>query len=170
MDKKYARESEVTMTEMVLPNDTNIGGNLFGGKLLYWMDIVAVMAALKHSNKKTVTASVDNVSFSKGVEIGSIITLNAKVTRAFRTSMEVHIQVFADSPLLSGRFESNSAFFTMVALDDSNNPTLVPELIPETEEEKRKFKSALNRRELRLVLAKRMKPTEATNLKALFTD
>lgn len=166
--KKFARESAVIMTEMVLPNDTNTLNNLMGGKLMHWMDIVSAIAAQKHSNSIVVTASVDNVSFSKPIQLGDVVTLKAQVTRSFKSSMEVHIEVSAENIPSGKKIESNRAFFTFVAVNKEGGPKTVPDLVPETEQEKELFASALRRRQLRLVLAKRMNPEDATELKSLF--
>ena len=166
--KKFPKDSYVTMTELVLPNDTNTLNNLMGGRLMHWMDIVSAIAAQKHSNRIVVTASVDNVSFSKPIQLGNVVTLKAKVTRAFNSSMEVHIEVEAEDIPSGKKFASNSAFFTFVAVDQSGRPIDVPEAVPQTEEEKELFEGALRRRQLRLVLAGRMKPAEATELKSIF--
>ncbi|CAG4988658.1 hypothetical protein DYBT9275_00131 [Dyadobacter sp. CECT 9275] len=161
-------QSEVTMTEMVLPNDTNTLNNLMGGRLLHWMDICAAIAAQKHSNRIVVTASVDNVSFAEPIRLGNIVTMHAKVTRAFNSSMEVHLKVWAEDIPAGQRVSTNSAFYTFVAVDQNGRPIEVPVLEPETEEEHELFESAMRRRQLRLVLAGRMKPSEAVELKALF--
>lgn len=166
--KKFPRESYVTMTELVLPNDTNTLNNLMGGRLMHWMDIVSAIAAQKHSNRIVVTASVDNISFSKPIQLGNVVTLKAKVTRAFNSSMEVHIEAEAEDIPSGKKFASNSAFYTFVAVDQSGRPIDVPEVVPETEQEKELYAGALRRRQLRLVLAKRMKPDEAVELKSIF--
>lgn len=166
--KKTAQESYVTMTELVLPNDTNTLNNLMGGRLLHWMDIVSAIAAQKHSNRIVVTASVDNVSFEKPILLGNVLTLKAKVTRAFNSSMEVNIEVEAEDIPSGKKFASNNAFYTFVAVDQTGRPIDVPELIPETKEEIELYEGALRRRQLRLVLAKRMKPSEANELKSIF--
>jgi acyl-CoA hydrolase len=165
---KKAHESEVTMTEMVLPNDTNTLNNLMGGRLLQWMDICAAIAAQKHSNRIVVTASVDNVSFSEPIKLGNIVTMRAKVTRGFNSSMEVYIEVWAEDIPAGRRVSTNRAFYTFVAVDQNGRPIEVPELVPETDEELELYASALRRRQLRLVLGGRMNPHEATELKALF--
>ena len=165
---KPAQASLTTMTEMVFPNDTNGLNGLMGGRLLYWMDIVAAIAAQKHANSQVVTASVDNVSFSQPIKIGHVVTLRAQVTRAFTTSMEVHIEVKAEDVPQGKMIESNRAFFTMVAVDLEGQKVRVPEVMPHTEEERELYASALRRRQLRLVLAGRMKPEEANELKSLF--
>lgn len=165
---KYPKESLVSMTELVLPNDTNTMNNLMGGRLMHWMDIVSAIAAQKHSNRLVVTASVDNISFKHPIQLGHAVTLTAKVTRSFNSSMEVRIDVEAEDVPAGKKIESNSAFFTFVAMDANGRPTPVPEVIPETHEEKLLFESALRRRQLRLILAGRMKPSEANELKSLF--
>jgi len=166
--KKYPRDSFTTMTEMVLPNNTNGFNGLMGGKLLYWMDVIAAIAAQKHSNSLVVTASVDNVSFSHPIRLGHVVTLKAQVTRAFNTSMEVHIEVQATDVPNNKIVESHQAFFTMVAVDLRGNKVSVPEVEPETEKEKALYDGALRRRQLRLILGGRMKPEEAQELKSIF--
>jgi acyl-CoA hydrolase len=166
--KKCPSESLVQMTELVLPNDTNTLNNLMGGKMMHWMDIVSAIAAQKHSNRIVVTASVDNVSFAKPIKLGNVVTLKAKVTRSFNSSMEVHIEVWAEDIPGGTKFMSNKAFFTFVAVDQTGKPIDVPEVTPETDEEKELYASALRRRQLRLILAGRMKPDEATELKSIF--
>ena len=168
--KKKASESFVTMTELVLPNDTNTLNNLMGGRLMHWMDIVSAISAQKHSNRIVVTASVDNVSFKRSIQLGNVVTLSAHVTRAFNSSMEVHIQVEAEDIPSGSKSMSNSAFFTFVAVDQSGRPIDVPEVVPETEEEQLLYEGALKRRQMRLVLAGRMKPEEANELKSIFNN
>ncbi len=166
---KFAKESNTIMTEMVLPNDTNTLNNLMGGRLLYMMDVVAAISAQKHSNCTVVTASVDNVSFSEPIPLGSIVTLQAQVTRVFNTSMEVHINVWADDYPKRKRIATNQAFYTFVTLDyETKTPCKSPEIIPETDIEKELYEGALRRRQLRLVLAGKMKATDALELKAIF--
>lgn len=167
---KSPGDSHVLMTEMVLPNDTNTLNNLMGGRLLHWMDIAAAIAAQKHSGKIVVTASVDSVSFGKSIKLGDVVTLEAKVSRAFNTSMEIHIVVYAENIPSGEKFKSNEAYYTFVALDRNGSPVQVPALKPESDEEKKRFDGALRRRQLRLILGGRMKPDEATELKALFVE
>ncbi len=166
---KFVKESFTTMTEMVLPNDTNTLNNLMGGRLLHLMDICGAIAAQKHANRVVVTASVDNVSFAQPIKLGNIVTFEAQVTRAFSSSMEVHIVVSAQN-ISAGEaaIKTNEAFYTFVAVDAQNRPTEVSPVVPETDEEKQLYASALRRRQLRLVLAGRMKATDATELRALF--
>lgn len=167
---KKPSDSCVTMTELVLPNDTNTLNNLMGGRLMHWMDVVSAIAAQKHSNRIVVTASADNISFNHAIELGDVVTLTAKVSRAFNSSMEVYIEVYAENIPSGTKFKSHSAFFTFVAVDQGGRPIDIPELIPETEEEQELYDGALRRRQLRLVLAKRMRPEEATELKNLFFE
>jgi acyl-CoA hydrolase len=161
-------DSEVIMTEMVLPNDTNTLNNLMGGRLLHWMDICAAISAQKHSNRIVVTASVDNVSFTQPIRLGNIVTMQAKVTRAFNSSMEVSLEVWAEDIPAGIRVSTNKAFYTFVAVDQNGRPIEVPPLQVETEMEIELYAGALRRRQLRLVLAGRLKPSEAVELKALF--
>lgn len=166
--KKFPRESFVSMTELVLPNDTNTLNNLMGGRLMHWMDIVSAIAAQKHSNRTVVTASVDNISFKHPIQLGNVVTLRARVTRAFNSSMEVRIDVEAEDIPSGKKIESNSAYFTFVAVDQSGRPIDVPEIEPETDEDREYYNGALRRRQLRLILGGRMKPQDAHELKAIF--
>jgi acyl-CoA hydrolase len=166
--KKLAKDSLVTMTELVLPNDTNTLNNLMGGRLMHWMDIVSAIAAQKHSNRIVVTAAADSISFGNPIQLGNVVTLRAHVTRAFNSSMEVYINVTAEDIPSGKKVDTNRAFFTFVAVDQSGRPIDVPEVQPETEEEQELYESALRRRQLRLVLAKRMKPQDATELRSIF--
>jgi acyl-CoA hydrolase len=166
---KTAKESVVTMTELVLPNDTNMFGNLMGGRLMYWMDIAAALAAMKHCNTPVVTASVDNISFENPIKLGNAVHIQARVSRAFNTSMEIHMSVWGEDALHQYKYKSNEAYFTFVSLDPNGKPRKIPALIPETEEEKKLFDGALRRRQLRLILGGKMQPNDATELKALFT-
>lgn len=166
--KKTPKESFVSMTELVLPNDTNTLNNLMGGRLMHWMDIVSAIAAQKHCNRIVVTASVDNISFREPIRLGDVVTLKAKVTRAFSSSVEVRIDVSAENIPSGTIVESNSAYFTFVAVDQSGRPIDVPEVEPETDQEKEHYSGALRRRQLRLILSGRMKPHEADELKSIF--
>jgi acyl-CoA hydrolase len=168
MISKKASQSIVIMTEIVLPNDTNTFGNLMGGRLMYWMDIAAAIAGSKHCNALVVTASVDNISFSSAIKLGNAVHIEAKVTRAFNTSMEVHLNVWGEDIIQQYRYKSNEAYYTFVALDPNNKPRTVPQVEPETTEEKALFDSALRRRQLRLILGGKMKAGDAVELKALF--
>lgn len=168
MSSKFPSESISTSTKVVLPNDTNTLGKLFGGALLAWIDEIGAVAAHRHSGQVAVTASINNVSFEKPIDLGAIVTLSAKVSRAFSTSMEVIIDVFIEDYSTREMSSSNQAILTFVAIDREGLTTRVPELIPETDEEQKRFDAALRRRQLSLVIAGRMKPDDATELKALF--
>lgn len=168
MEGKKASASFTIMNEIVLPNDTNTFGNLMGGRLMYWMDIAAGIAAGKHCNIPSMTASVDNLSFKNPIKLGNVVHIEAKVCRAFTTSMEIHLKVWGEDLIHQYNYESNEAYLTFVALDPAGKPTPVPALIPETEDEQRLFDGALRRRQLRLILAGKMKPDDANELKALF--
>ncbi len=157
------------MNELVLPNDTNTLNNLMGGRLLHWMDIAAAISAQKHCNRIVVTASVDNVSFQHPIKLGDVITIHAKVTRAFNTSVEVRLEVWAENIPTGERLKSNEAYYTFVALDNDGKTVQVPHIIPETQEETDLYDGALRRRQLRLILGGKMNPDDATELKALFT-
>jgi len=170
MTQKFARESYTIMNELVLPNDTNTLNNLMGGRLLHWMDIAAAISAQKHCNRIVVTASVDNVSFRHPVKLGDVISIEAKVTRAFNTSVEVRLVVWAQNIPSGTKIRSNEAFYTFVALDENGKTIAVPQLVPETDEEKRLYNEALQRRELRLVLAGKLKPKDAKELQNLFKE
>ena len=168
MSIKKASDSLTIMTELVLPNDTNVFGNLMGGRLMYWMDIAAALSAQKHCNAAVVTASVDNISFENPIRLGNVVHIQAKISRSFNTSMEIHLKVWGEDLKKQHKYKSNEAYYTFVALDPNNKPIPVPELIPETEEEKKLFDGALRRRQLRLILGGKMKPDDAIELKALF--
>ncbi len=165
---KTAKESFTIMTELVLPNDTNVFGNLMGGRLMYWMDIASAIAAGKHCNSPVVTASVDNISFENPIKLGNVVHIEAKVTRAFTSSMEVHLKVWGEDIQQQYRYQSNEAYYTFVALDPNRKPRPVPQLIPENEEEQKLFDGALRRRQLRLILGGKMKASDAEELRALF--
>jgi len=168
MTGKSPKESHTIMNELVLPNDTNTLNNLMGGRLLHWMDIAAAISAQKHCNRIVVTASVDNVSFKHSIKLGDVVTIEAKVSRAFTTSVEVRLDVWAQNIPSGTRVKSNEAYYTFVALDKDGYKITVPELLPETKEDRELYNSALRRRQLRLILGGKMKADDATELKALF--
>lgn len=169
MTQKFAKESFTIMNEMVLPNDTNPLNNLMGGRLLHWMDIASAISAQKHCNQIVVTASVDNVSFKHPVKLGDIISIHAQVTRAFRTSLEVRMTVYSQN-ISGSKVKTNEAYYTFVALDGNNKTVQVPELIPETDKERQLYEDALKRRQLRLLLAGKIKASEALELLAYFNE
>jgi acyl-CoA hydrolase len=168
MQAKTPSQSLTILTDMVLPSETNPLNNLFGGELLARMDRAASIAARRHSRRITVTASVNHVAFNRSIPLGSVVTVEAKVSRAFRTSMEVFLDVWIEDRESGEREKANEAIYTFVAVDDSGNPVKVPELKPETPLEIERFEAALRRKQLSLVLAGKMKPNDATELKALF--
>lgn len=170
MEKVKCIDTQCITTQLVLPNDTNPSGYLFGGQLLAWMDVVASVSAHRLSRRNVVTASVNNVAFNKSVPRGSILTLEAKVSRSFNSSMEVFIDVYSEHPNTAKKVKCNEAIYTFVALDEEGDPTAVPEVVPESELEIERYKGALRRRQLSLILAGKMKPEDATELKILFLD
>ena len=170
MKARKAAETLAITTKIVLPNDTNTLGNLFGGQLLAWMDVIASVSAHRHSKRVVVTASVNHVSFQKPISHASIVTLEAKVSRAFTSSMEIFVDVFEENQVTGERVKCNEAIYTFVAVDQNGAPIQVPELIPETDEEKERYEGALRRKQLSLILAGKMKPSEATELRRLFVE
>jgi acyl-CoA hydrolase len=170
MQERTPTDSYTMMTELVLPNDTNVFGNLMGGRLMYWMDIAAAIAAQRHCNAPVVTASVDNISFENPIKLGNTVHIEAKVSRAFNTSMEVHLRVWGEDFTQQYKYKSNEAYYTFVALDPNRRPRIVPPLLPVTEDDKKLFEGALRRRQVRLILGGKMKPGDASELKALFTS
>ncbi len=171
MRDKLVAESRTVMTEMIMPNDTNPMGNLMGGYLMRWMDIACAVCAARHCESNVATASVDHISFHEPIKLGDVITLTAVVTRAFNTSLEIYVEVSASEITGANPRQSNHAYFTFVALDhESGKPKTVPTVKPITSEEKKQFDVASRRRELRLILAGRMKPSEATKLRAFFSE
>ncbi len=158
------------MTDLVLPSETNPLNNLFGGELLARMDRAASITARRHSRRVAVTASVNHVAFNRSVPLGSVVTLEAAVSRTFRTSMEVYIDVWMEDRVSGERTRANEAIYTFVAVDETGKPTVVPPIVPETDLEKIRYDGALRRKQLSLVLAGKMKPHDATELKALFMD
>ncbi|MEM0541443.1 acyl-CoA thioesterase [Flavobacterium sp. j3] len=168
MNPKHPSESLTVLTDLVLPSETNPLNNLFGGELLARMDRAASIAARRHSRRITVTASVNHVAFNKSIPLGSVVTVEAKVSRAFTTSMEIYIDVWLEDRESGIRTKANEAIYTFVAVDETGNPVPVPQLVPETELEKARYDAALRRKQLSLVLAGKMNPHDATELKALF--
>jgi acyl-CoA hydrolase len=137
MALKRSADTQIIMTELVLPNDTNTFGNLMGGRLMYWMDIAAALSATKHCSSPVVTASVDNISFTSPIKLGNVVHIEAKVTRAFNTSMEVHLKVWGEDALQQARYKSNEAYYTFVAINSEGKPKPILQIEPESEEEKK---------------------------------
>ncbi len=155
MKGKPVSQSRTTMTEVVLPNDANTHGNILGGKVMHLMDMAGAIATFRHSRMPVVTVSVDSVRFLHPIKVGQLVLLEASVTRAFTTSMEVEVQVFSEDPLSGKRMKTSTAFLTFVALDKDGRPAKIPPLIPETEEERSRYRAALRRRRRRLREAKK---------------
>lgn len=170
MEPKTPSQSFTTVTDMVLPSETNPLNNLFGGELLARMDRAASIAARRHSRRIVVTASVNHVAFNRMVPLGSVVTIEAKVTRAFKTSMEVHMNVWIEDRESGEKTKANEGLYTFVAVDETGRPVQIPTIVPETESEKLQYDGALRRKQLSLVLAGKMKAKDATELKALFED
>jgi acyl-CoA hydrolase len=168
MSPKHPSESLTILTDLVLPSETNHLNNLFGGELLARMDRAASIAARRHSRRITVTASVNHVAFNRAIPLGSVVTVEAKISRSFRSSMEIFLDVWVEDRESGIRSKANEAIYTFVAVDDMGRPIEVPPVIPETDLEKERFEAALRRKQLSLVLAGKMNPHEATELKALF--
>lgn len=168
MEPRTPLESRTIITDLVLPSETNPIGNMFGGELLARMDRAAGIAARRHSRRITVTASVNHVAFNKMIPLGSVVTVEAKVSRAFKSSMEIYMDVWIEDRESGMRSKANEAIYTFVAVDEMGSPVPVPPVKPETDLEKERFDAALRRRQLSLVLAKKMDPKDATELKALF--
>lgn len=168
MTPKHPSESLTVLTDLVLPSETNALNNLFGGELLARMDRAASISAGRHSRRIAVTASVNHVAFNKAIPLGSVVIVEAKVSRAFKTSMEIYLDVWVEDRESGERTKANEAIYTFVAVDEMGKPVEVPEIIPETKLEILRFDAALRRKQLSLLLAGKIKPEDATELKALF--
>ncbi|WP_432412223.1 acyl-CoA thioesterase [Rasiella sp. SM2506] len=170
MEPKSPKESRTVITDLVLPGETNPIGNMFGGELLARMDRAASIAARRHSRRIVVTASVNHVAFNKMIPSGSVVTVEAQVSRSFNSSMEVYMDVWIEDRENGMKSLSNEGIYTFVAVDETGNPVPVPAIIPDTKLEKERYAAALRRRQLSLVLAGKLKPADATELKALFAE
>jgi len=170
MEAKTSKESLTVFTDLVLPGETNYLDNLFGGELLARMDRACSIAARRHSRRIVVTASVNHVAFTKSVPVGSVVTLEAKVSRAFKSSMEVYVDVWIEDRQSGERTQVNEGIYTFVAVDETGKPVPVPPVLPETPLEKERYEGALRRKQLSLILAGKLKPQDATELRALFIN
>jgi acyl-CoA hydrolase len=150
MSAKHPGDSEVIMTHLVLPNDTNQLGNLLGGKLMHWIDIAAALTAMRHSGRVCVTASVDEIDFAEPIKLGHVVMIRSVITRAFRTSMEIFVEVWREDPLNNVRAKTSSAYLTFVGIDQYGKPLQAPPMEPSTEEEQHRYEEAAIRREARL--------------------
>lgn len=168
MRAKTPSESLTILTDLVLPGETNYLDNLFGGELLARMDRACSIAARRHSRRIVVTASVNHVAFNKTVPVGSVVTIEAKVSRAFKSSMEIYIDVWIEDRQSGSKTKVNEGIYTFVAVDETGKPVEIAQITPETDLEKERYEGALRRKQLSLVLAGKMEPNQATELKALF--
>lgn len=150
MKGKRVCESASEYVELALPNDANALGNVLGGKVMHLVDLAGAMAAMRHARTPVVTASVDHMDFRHPVHIGHLIICSSSVNRVFRTSMEVGVKVVVEDPITGERRHTSSAYLTFVAIDASGNRVEIPPVIPETEEEKRRYEDAGRRREYRV--------------------
>ena len=157
MEGKPVRDSISEYSELALPNDANGHGNLLGGRVMHLVDLAAAMAAMRHARKPVVTASVDSLHFLHPVHISELVILRSSVNRVFRTSMEVGVKVETENLMTGKRVHTCSAYLTFVALGDDKRATAVPPVIPESEEEHRRYREAGERREYRLALRSRLK-------------
>lgn len=146
---RSVRDSRSEMTELILPNDTNTLGNLLGGRLMHFIDLVGAMAAYRHARTHVVTASIDHIDFIAPVHVGDLLILKSTVNRAFRTSMEVGVKVWVENTIAGTSRHVASAYLTFVAIDSQGRRVPVPQLEPETEEDKRRYEDAGRRREYR---------------------
>ncbi len=151
---RRVKDSYTIMTQLVLPKDTNTMRTLYGGKLVDWIDIVGSTVAMRHSRHRVVTASIDRLDFYSPIHLGDIVILEAWINFVGNTSMEVEVRVTKENPLTGEQKHTCTAYLTYVALDENGKPTRVPRLILETEEEKRRWKEAEERRKLRLMAKK----------------
>jgi len=168
MEAKNPKDSLTVLTDMVLPGETNALNNLFGGELLARMDRACSISAQRHSKRIVVTVSVNHVAFNKAVPVGSVLTIESKVSRAFKSSMEIYVDVWIEDRETGEKTKVNEGIYTFVAVDITGTPVKVPEIIPKTNLEKERFEGALRRRQLSLLLSGKIKAEEATELKALF--
>jgi len=167
---KTPKESLAVLTDIVLPGETNPLGNLFGGELLARMDRACSISAQRHSRRIVVTASVNHVAFNKAVPVGSVVTIEAKVSRAFKSSMEIYVDVWVEDRESQMRTKVNEGIYTFVAVDRTGTPVVIPQIKPETALEKERYDGALRRKQLSLILSGKLAPSEAHELKALFIN
>ena len=157
MPGKPVRESQSEYSELALPNDANSLGNVLGGKVMHLVDLAGALAAIRHARCPVVTASIDHMNFLHPVHIGQLIILRSSVNRVFQTSMEVGVKVWVEDLLKGGLQHTSSAYLTFVAIDAQGKRVPVAPVIPETDEEKRRYAEALARREYRLEMRRRSK-------------
>ena len=160
---KHPRESWVEMTEIVLPQYTNALGTVFGGTVMAWVDIAAATCALRHCQIQVVTASIDAIHFLAPIKLGCIVTIKASVNHTFRSSCEVGVKVTAENPLTCEKHHTASAYVTMVAIGKDGKAVAIPQIEPETAEEKRRSDAALERRDLRLQLREKQRKKQKSS-------
>ena len=170
MKSKTPSESLTILTDLVLPGETNYLDNLFGGELLARMDRACSIAARRHSRRIVVTASVNHVVFSKSVPVGSVVTVEAKVSRAFKSSMEIYVYVWIEDRQSGSKTKVNEGIYTFVAVDETGKPVEIAQISPETTLEKERYEGSFRIKQLSLVLAGKLKANNATELKALFVE
>ncbi len=163
-----ASDSYAETTHLVLPNDTNTMGNLFGGQLLKWLDISCAISAHRHCKHLGVTVAVNHVGFDRPIKLGDFVTIKSQVSRSFSSSMEVWADVWVEDRVTGEKVKATSAIYTFVAIDPEGRPIPVPDVLPNNDEEQSRYDGALRRRQLRLILSGKMKAADATELKALF--
>jgi len=157
MEGKPVRASVSEYSEIALPNDANPLGYMLGGRVMHLVDLAAAMAGIRHARRPTVTAAVDSLHFIHPVRIGQLVLLRSSVNRVFHTSMEIGVRVETETLLTGERLHTCPAYLTFVALDPAGRPTPIPPVIPETEEEKRRYRNAGERREYRLALRAKLR-------------
>lgn len=157
---KSVQDSMIEMTQLVLPNDANILGNLLGGRLMHWIDVAGALTASKHSNCVVATAALDSLDFRHPIKVGEMVRLKSRITWVGNTSMEVRVDVYCENLITGSVIKSNKAYITFVALDSDGKPTQVPLLCLNTEEEKEEFEKAVQRREMRLRKRKKAVPEQ----------
>ncbi len=167
-DPRPTSHSYTETTHLVLPNDTNTMGNLFGGQLLKWLDISCAISAHRHCKHLVVTVAVNHVGFDRPIKLGDFVTIKTHVSRGFSTSMEVWADVWVEDQLTSEKTKVTSAIYTFVAIGPEGRSVVVPDVVPADEEEQKRYDGALRRRQLRLILSGKMKAADATELRALF--
>ena len=170
METKTPKESLTILTDLVLPGETNYLDNLFGGELLARMDRACSISARRHSRRIVVTASVNHVAFNKSVPVGSVVVIEAKVSRAFKSSMEIYVDVWIEDRQSGQKTKVNEGIYTFVAVDETGKPVIIPQVVPETDLEKERYEGALRRKQLSLILAGKLDPKDAKEIKALFLD
>lgn len=162
-DKKTVAATRVRMNELVMPNDTNPLGNLMGGRLLQWMDVCSAISAQRHCNRNVVTVSVDNVEFKSAIKLGEVVVIEAEVTRAFTSSMEIAMEVWAENLRTGERRLCTTSFYTFVSVDADGRPVPVPQIIPENDFEQKRYRQAEERRELRLKVSQQNREAQEIN-------